>query len=221
MPSRQAKRPGQGVCTVQYPGAFKVFSGKFFFPSRVWSLPSLQPRAPVLGADFKARFTATVPGNQACSAQTKSEEIAWAIRASSCRATVSSKQGCREWQWSVTREQCDRSHFMRLPSKKKREKKKPQTKQKKPPQLLYCWAAGTELPERMGWHQLTSHLQTGSLHLLKKYSEHSSSAQRRWGCKYRSSSCPFCRASLTLCRAAHINRGFVRLSFPLPFRCIL
>lgn len=129
MPNRQAKLPGKVGCTIRHHGAWTIP------PPAELSLPSSQPIAPVLGADFRARFTATVPGNQACSVQTKGEEIAWANRASSCRATVSSMQGCAGLRWSVTREQCDRSHFTGLPSKKKKA-------------LLYCWAAGTDLLER-------------------------------------------------------------------------
>lgn len=182
-----------------------LFREVLFFPSQSLNLPSSQPRLPVIGANFRARFTDTVLGNQACSAQTKSKEIAWVIGASSCRATVSSKQGCGEWQWSVTREQCDRSHFMRLPSKRKKKQSKKKRLKKTPsfvgPPEPNCWR------DRADQHQPPANWITAFI----KYSKRSSSAQRHWRRKYRSSSCPFCRASLTLRPALQrkINRGFV------------
>jgi len=45
--------------------------------------------------DFRARFTATLPGNQACFTQTKSTERAQANKASSCRALLSSRAEIR------------------------------------------------------------------------------------------------------------------------------
>lgn len=48
--------------------------------------------------DFRARFTATLPGNQACFTQTKSTEWAQANKASSCRALLSSRAEI----WSAT-----------------------------------------------------------------------------------------------------------------------
>lgn len=48
--------------------------------------------------DFRARFTATLPGNQACFTQTKSTERAQANKASSCRALLSSRAEI----WSAT-----------------------------------------------------------------------------------------------------------------------
>lgn len=194
----------KGVCTVRY-GILehsRSFRGPPPLPSpprfRVSLKSPLGKRAPVLGADFRARFTATVLGNQACSAQTKSEEIARAIRASSCRATVSSKQGCGGLQWSVTRKQCERSLFTVRPSKE----------EKKTPLLSRC-------PEPNRWREWADQRRPPATWItgLRRHTEGSSSAQRHRGWKYRLASCPFFRVkvwhSCFLWSAARSDTGFV------------
>lgn len=201
-----------------------LFREVLFFPSQSLNLPSSQPRLPVIGANFRARFTDTVLGNQACSAQTKSKEIAWVIGASSCRATVSSKQGCGEWQWSVTREQCDRSHFMRLPSKRK---KKTVQKKKIKKNPLFCWATGTKLLERPSWPApATSKLD----HCVYKIQQAQFQCTKTLKAQVSivlvsvlpsKSYTASCSAEEDKQRVCKQTKNGVRLSFTLPFRCAI
>lgn len=84
--------------------------------------------------DFRARFTATLPGNQACFTQTKSMERAQANTASSCRALLSSRAEI----WSAT-VKCNQGTMCKEPFCQLAKKN------------LHCRAPGTDPEKKRSW----------------------------------------------------------------------